>query len=179
MSALCKNDNFVIAPGRFKRVRQKKKTSAMKKEPIDYGDEYAPKLHFSAEQIEELQDAGCDDELIKALAYNVGRICEERVYLGLEPTPALTIRRSLDKIEKHARALALELHEGPPEVCRKLANTLYFDKLEIGGKDGYHPFEDFKRALRQGRIVGRRMSPLIHVVTTLTRLKKRLLGRSS
>ena len=36
---------------------------------------------------------------------------------------------------------------------------------------------DFKRALAQGRIVGRRMSPLIHVATTFIKLKKRLLGR--
>ena len=34
--------------------------------------------------------------------------------------------------------------------------------------------EDFKRALAQGSIVGRRMSPLIHILTTLTKLKKRL-----
>ncbi len=37
--------------------------------------------------------------------------------------------------------------------------------------------EDFKRALGQGRIVGRRMSPLIHVATTFTKLKKRVLRR--
>jgi predicted metal-dependent phosphoesterase TrpH len=37
--------------------------------------------------------------------------------------------------------------------------------------------EDFKRALAQGTIVGRRMSPLIHFTTTFTRFKKRLLGR--
>ena len=37
--------------------------------------------------------------------------------------------------------------------------------------------EDFKRALAQGTIVGRRMTPLIHFTTTFTRLKKRLLGK--
>ena len=37
--------------------------------------------------------------------------------------------------------------------------------------------EDFKRALAQGAIVGRRMSPLIHFTTTFTRFKKRLLRR--
>ena len=36
--------------------------------------------------------------------------------------------------------------------------------------------EDFKKALAEGRVVGRRMSPLIHVLTTLTRLRKRLVG---
>ena len=34
----------------------------------------------------------------------------------------------------------------------------------------------FLAALSQGRIVGRRTSPLIHVITTLTKVRKRLLG---
>ena len=50
----------------------------------------------------------------------------------------------------------------------------YVEMPEFDGTPG-----DFIRALGQGRIVGRRMSPFIHVATTLTRLKKRLLGRSS
>ena len=37
--------------------------------------------------------------------------------------------------------------------------------------------EDFLRALAAGRIVGRRMSPLIHVLTTLTKIKKRIKKR--
>ncbi len=37
--------------------------------------------------------------------------------------------------------------------------------------------EDFLRALAAGRIVGRRMSPLVHVLTTLTKIKKRIKGR--
>ena len=36
--------------------------------------------------------------------------------------------------------------------------------------------EGLKAALAQGRIVARRTSPLIHVVSTLTKLKKRLFG---
>jgi len=36
--------------------------------------------------------------------------------------------------------------------------------------------DGFKQALAQGTIVGRRMSPLIHVLTTLTKLKRRLTG---
>ena len=36
--------------------------------------------------------------------------------------------------------------------------------------------EDFTRALAQGTIVARKTSPLIHVLTTLTKAKKRLLG---
>ena len=37
--------------------------------------------------------------------------------------------------------------------------------------------EDFLRALAEGHIVGRRMTPLIHVLTTLTKIKKRIKGR--
>ena len=37
--------------------------------------------------------------------------------------------------------------------------------------------EGFKEALAQGRLVGRRTTPLIHVVTTLTKIKNRLLGK--
>ena len=36
--------------------------------------------------------------------------------------------------------------------------------------------EDFTRALAQGTIVARKTSPLIHVLTTLTKVKKRVLG---
>lgn len=36
---------------------------------------------------------------------------------------------------------------------------------------------DFKIALSKGTIVGKRMSPLIHVTTTLTRIKKKIIGR--
>ncbi len=37
--------------------------------------------------------------------------------------------------------------------------------------------EGFKRALAQGVIVGRRTSPLIHVITSLTKMRTRLTGR--
>lgn len=36
--------------------------------------------------------------------------------------------------------------------------------------------EGFKLALGQGVIIGRRMTPFIHVITSLTKIKKRLLG---
>ena len=36
--------------------------------------------------------------------------------------------------------------------------------------------DGFKKALAQGTIVGRRMTPLIHVATTLTKIRKRLFG---
>ena len=37
--------------------------------------------------------------------------------------------------------------------------------------------EGFKAALAQGTIHGRKMTPMIHAVTTFTKIKKRLLGR--
>jgi len=39
--------------------------------------------------------------------------------------------------------------------------------------------DGFKRTLAEGTIVGRRMSPLIHVVTTFTKLKKLLSGTAA
>ena len=36
--------------------------------------------------------------------------------------------------------------------------------------------EDFKRALAQGTIVARKTSPLIHVLTALTKVKRRVFG---
>ena len=37
--------------------------------------------------------------------------------------------------------------------------------------------EGFKQALSQGRIVGRRITPLIHVLTTFVKIRKRILGK--
>ena len=37
--------------------------------------------------------------------------------------------------------------------------------------------EGFKQALSQGRIVGRRITPLIHVLTTFIKIRKRILGK--
>jgi predicted metal-dependent phosphoesterase TrpH len=64
--------------------------------------------------------------------------------------------------------------------------------LASGGSDAHTAFElgrtyvempefdgtpdGFKRALAQGNVVGRRTTPLVHVVTTFTKVKKRLLG---
>jgi hypothetical protein len=39
--------------------------------------------------------------------------------------------------------------------------------------------EGFKMSLAQGTIHGRKTSPLIHVLTTFTKIKKRLLRRQS
>ena len=39
--------------------------------------------------------------------------------------------------------------------------------------------EGFKRSLAQGTIHGRKTSPLIHVLTTFTKIKKRVFGRAS
>ena len=39
--------------------------------------------------------------------------------------------------------------------------------------------EGFKKSLAQGTIHGRKTSPLIHVLTTLTKIKKRVFRRAS
>ncbi len=48
--------------------------------------------------------------------------------------------------------------------------------VEMPGFDGTP--EGLKAALAQGRIVGRPITPLIHVATTFTKIKKRLMGRA-
>lgn len=50
----------------------------------------------------------------------------------------------------------------------------YVDMPEFDGSP-----EGFKRSLAQGTIHGRKTSPLIHVLTTFTKIKKRLLRRQS
>ena len=55
----------------------------------------------------------------------------------------------------------------PIELGRTYVTMPEFD----GTPDG------FKKALAQGTIHGRKMTPLIHAVTTLTKIKKRLMGR--
>lgn len=84
-------------------------------------------------------------------------------------------RNSLSADDRKARAFAQEhglLLSGvsdahtPYEVGRVCVEMPEFD----GSPD------DFKRALAEGRILGRRVSPLIHVLTTLTKARKRILG---
>ena len=91
---------------------------------------------------------------------------------------AFNSRNNLGADDRRAEELAREhglLMSGVTDAhtAMELGRT-YVEMPEFNGTA-----EDFKRALGQGRIVARRMSPLIHAVTTFTRLRKRYLGGRS
>jgi len=86
-------------------------------------------------------------------------------------------RTTLASDLKQAQRLARE-HEGllvsavsdahiPLELGRTYTELPEFDGTPQG----------FKLALAQARLVGRRINPLIHVLTTLTKLSRRRLGK--
>jgi predicted metal-dependent phosphoesterase TrpH len=108
----------------------------------------------------------------------INRDALEKIIPHADIVEAFNSRNNLAADDRKAAELAREhkkLTSGVSDAhtAIELGRT-YVEMPEFDGTP-----EDFIRALRQGRIVGRRMSPLIHVATTLTRLKKRLLGRSS
>ncbi len=76
-------------------------------------------------------------------------------------------RKALDFAQRHG-LLASGVSDA--HTTFELGRT-YVEMPEFDGTP-----EGFKQALAGGTIVGRRMSPLIHVVTTFTKLKKRLGG---
>jgi predicted metal-dependent phosphoesterase TrpH len=76
-------------------------------------------------------------------------------------------RRALQFAEEHG-LLASGVSDA--HTTMELGRT-YVDMPEFDGTP-----EGFKRSLAAGTIVGRRTTPFIHVATTLTKLKKRLLG---
>ena len=82
-------------------------------------------------------------------------------------------RNNLSADDRKAEAFAQEhglLTSGVSDAhtTMELGRT-YVEMPEFDGTP-----EGFKHALAQGTIVGRRMSPLIHILTTLTKLKKRV-----
>ena len=83
-------------------------------------------------------------------------------------------RNSLSADDRKAQDLALEhglLTSGVSDAHTTIElGRTYVEMPEFDGTPG-----GFKQALAEGTIVGRRMSPLIHVVTTFTKLKKRLI----
>ena len=88
---------------------------------------------------------------------------------------AFNSRNNLGADDRKAEELAREhglLMSGVTDAhtAMELGRT-YVEMPEFDGTP-----EGFKRALAEGTIVGRRMSPLIHVLTTFTKLKKRLTG---
>jgi hypothetical protein len=108
----------------------------------------------------------------------INRDALEEIIPHADIVEAFNSRNNLAAADRKAAELAREhgkLTSGVSDAhtAIELGRT-YVEMPEFDGTPG-----DFIRALRQGRIVGRRMSPLIHVATTLTRLKKRGLGRGS
>ncbi len=108
----------------------------------------------------------------------INRDALEEIIPHADIVEAFNSRNNLAAADRKAAELAREhgkLTSGVSDAhtAIELGRT-YVEMPEFDGTPG-----DFIRALRQGKIVGRRMSPLIHVATTLTRLKKRGLGRGS
>ena len=86
-------------------------------------------------------------------------------------------RNSLDADNREAYRLAQEhgllaSAVSDAHTPMELGRT-YVEMLEFDGTA-----EGFKETLAQARIVGRRMNPLIHVLTTFTKVKKRILRTS-
>jgi len=106
----------------------------------------------------------------------ISRDALEQVVPYADIVEAFNSRNNLGADDRRAEELAREhglLTSGVSDAhtTMELGRT-YVEMPEFDGTP-----EDFKRALAQGRIVGRRMSPLIHVATTFTKLKKRVLRK--
>ena len=92
--------------------------------------------------------------------------------------PAQPVQTSLDRAQVATEEFAQE-HElltsgvSDAHTTYELGRT-YVEMPEFDGTP-----DGFKKVLAQGTIVGRRTTPLIHVVTTLTKVKKRLFGGHS
>ena len=84
-------------------------------------------------------------------------------------------RNSLDADNRKAVELAEEhglLTSGVSDAHTPMElGRTYVDMPDFDGTP-----EDFKRALAQGTIVARKTSPLIHVLTALTKVKRRVFG---
>ena len=91
---------------------------------------------------------------------------------------AFNARNNLDADNRKARRFAREhrlLTSGVSDAHTTLElGRTYVEMPEFDGTPG-----GFKEALAQGNIIGRRMTPLIHVVTTLTKVGKRFLSKAA
>ena len=105
----------------------------------------------------------------------IGRRAIEEILPYADIVEAFNSRNSLDADNRQALRFAQEhglltsavsdAHT-PLELGRTFVEMPEFDGTPEG----------FKRSLAQGRIVGRRVNPLVHVLTTLVKVKKLLLG---
>lgn len=96
----------------------------------------------------------------------------EQILGEIDIVEAFNARSPLTSISTRARAFA-ERH-GIPKSAGSDAHTeheignAYIEMPEFNGKD------EFLKALARGKISGHKSSPLVHVATTLTKLKLRL-----
>ncbi|MDP6451736.1 MAG: PHP domain-containing protein [SAR202 cluster bacterium] len=100
----------------------------------------------------------------------------EEVLPFIDIIEGFNARNNLDADNRKAQAFAKEhnlLTSGVTDshTTIELGRT-YVEMPEFDGTP-----EGFKGALAQGTIHGRKMTPLIHVVTTLTKIEKRILRR--
>ncbi len=102
----------------------------------------------------------------------ISRGALEQVLPYVDIVEVFNARNSLSADNRKARDFAQEhglLASGGSDAHTTLElGRTYVEMPEFDGTP-----EGFKKALAQSTIVGRRMSPLIHVLTTLTKLKKR------
>ena len=97
----------------------------------------------------------------------------EEVLPYVDIVEAFNSRNNMSADDRKAREFAREhglLTSGVSDAhtAFELGRT-YVEMPEFDGTA-----DDFKRALAEGTIVGRRASPLVHLATTFTRLKRRL-----
>ena len=103
----------------------------------------------------------------------IGQRALDEVLPYIDIVEAFNSRNNLSSDDRKAEEFAREhglLTSGVSDAhtTMELGRT-YVEMPEFDGTP-----DGFKRALAEGTIVGRRMPPLIHVLTTLTKLKKRL-----
>ena len=79
-----------------------------------------------------------------------------------------TFQRDNRRARKIAEAMGLPMGAGSDAHSPWELGTTYIEMPDFDGPD------EFLRALRQGRIVGRPANPLVHVISTLAKVRTRL-----
>jgi predicted metal-dependent phosphoesterase TrpH len=96
----------------------------------------------------------------------------ERILSRLDVIEVFNSRTSLLRDSERARRLAAELGlpmtAGSDAHCAGELGTAYVEMPDFEGP------QEFLEALRQGRIVGQRANPLVHLVSTLAKVRSRL-----
>ena len=79
-----------------------------------------------------------------------------------------TFRSDNERARRLAEELGLPMGAGSDAHSPWELGTAYVEMRDFEGQEG------FLEALRQGRIVGRRANPLVHIVSTLAKVRSRL-----